>query len=380
MIEIIFPILLIAMMCYMGLVFFFQWGLKKSTPPLSQSISSDCFITVVVAFRNEAQNLPRLLNNLQSQSLATNRFEILLVNDHSTDQWQQAMAPFQLPNLKIINANQQGKKQAIAQACKVAKGHIIVTTDADCQLQPLWLATISEQMQTQNADLLIGPVNLLSDGSWLQNIQQLDYRALQLCSAGAAKAHRPIMCSGANLAFRPEAYQQIHNNLKFDYLSGDDMFLLHAAKTQGMKIGFADHTLAVVHTPAEKSIRSFINQRIRWASKSKAYTDGDTIAVAIVVLMANASWVALMCLGLTNGMLFGLFVLTYLLKSIIEWQLFKTGETLFEKVTLMKFLSTMPVHPFYTVGVAMAGFCMNVNWKGRRVETTTPIREGQVLL
>lgn len=337
-------------------------------------------VTVVVAFRNEAKNLPRLLNDLQSQSLADLDFEILLINDHSTDQWQQAIESYQLPNLKIIDALHHGKKQAIAQACQLAKGHIVVTTDADCQLQPQWLATICEQMQTQNADLMIGPVDLLSDGSWLQNIQQLDYRALQLCSAGAAHAGRPIMCSGANLAFRLEAYERINEKLKFNYLSGDDMFLLHAAKSHGLKIGFANHPFAVVHTPSEKSIRSFINQRIRWTSKSKAYTDGDTIAVAIVVLLANASWVALMCLGLTNGMLFGLFVLTYLLKSIVEWHLFKKGETLLGKVSMMKFLSVMPVHPFYTVGVAMAGFFINVNWKGRRVETTTPIRKGQVLL
>ncbi|MBN2744638.1 MAG: glycosyltransferase [Marinilabiliaceae bacterium] len=368
------PILLIAMMGYMGMLIFFIRGIRKNIPLNATPNDLRERITVVVAFRNEAPNLPMLLDDLAAQTLPAGHFDIILVNDHSSDLWQKTITPRLLPNLTIVNATQTGKKGAIRQGCLMAKGNIIVTTDADCRLQPRWLESILQLIHHNRADILIGPVEMLSNGSWMQNMQALDYRALQLCSAGAANMQHPIMCSGANLAFTAKAYHQLMHHINDTFLSGDDMFLLHAAKRHNMCIAFANSPHAVVFTSAQPTLSSFIQQRIRWASKSKAYTDRDTIIVAIMVLTTNVLMTALMLTTLCVPQIWLLTLGIMTIKAIFEWKLFSAGKLLFDRPGLKQFLCVMAAHPLFTTAIASAGFVLNVTWKERRVQTKTPVR------
>ena len=360
---------LVFMMSYVGIIFYFRKGilnLKHTDTP--RDIPSDYFVSVVIAFRNEAHNLQPLIDDLVHQTLPINQYEVILINDHSTDNWCDCLNG--LPdNFRIIDSINNGKKNAIFQATSHAKGPLIVTTDADCRLQPDWLQTMASIAYNTSASLTIGLVNMISNKSLLQNIQQLDYMALQLCGAGAVGINHPIMCSGANLAFLKDDYLELSNQLKANYMSGDDMFLLHAAKRSNKSIAVASSPHSNVYTKPEETLKRFLNQRIRWASKSKGYSDRDTIATAFIVLLANISLIALVIMCFINLFALPILVIALICKSAVEWQLFKEGKTLINiEISKTDFFITVLIHPLYIISTALTGFVANVYWKGRKVE------------
>ena len=118
-------------------------------------------------------------------------------------------------------------------------------------------------------------------------LQIAEYAAIQELTMRMAKAGAPIMCSGANLIVRREAWLECEPDLHPEIPSGDDMFLLEAMKKRGMKITVmdeADYT-AVVH-PAP-TWRAFFRQRMRWAGKAPKYTDPDILRCGAFIVAVN---------------------------------------------------------------------------------------------
>jgi len=326
------------------------------------------FLSIVVPFRNEAKNLPTLLKSITSGVYPSDKYEIILVNDYSSDLWNEALSNCSSVTFNVVQSVGGGKKQAILAGVEIAKGEYVVTTDADCIFPSNWLLNMAGIIQKESPDLIIGLVKLTSNGSFFQDFQYIDHLSLQLSTAGMALNNRPIMCSGANLAFKKQFYYCIKDELKTNYLSGDDMFLLHEAIKQKKSIQLLNNPESVVLTESEQTFKTLLNQRIRWASKSKGYSNLTTIGTAIIVLLANISLVFLFVSGLWSLNLLGLWGGCMILKMYIEWRMFNVGQAVipFPKNKL-RFVLVELIHPIFIVGIAFTGFLFNVGWKGRKV-------------
>ena len=90
---------------------FLLWLFRKSKPQANQTISK---LSVVIPIKNEAGNLKRLLSSFGDHALLS---EIILVDDHSSDNWKDVITDFSNGglNLRIVSLNkeQKGKKAAI---------------------------------------------------------------------------------------------------------------------------------------------------------------------------------------------------------------------------------------------------------------------------
>ena len=102
--------------------------------------------TIIVAFRNEANNLPILLKSFSGLDFPVSKFEILLINDDSSDDYQKSIEQFIVENadiqIEVIQNTRKSaspKKDAIELAIEKAKNGWIVTTDADCEVPKKWL-------------------------------------------------------------------------------------------------------------------------------------------------------------------------------------------------------------------------------------------------
>ena len=100
----------------------------------------DSRVTIIIAFKNEADNLPILLKNLAGQDYSASNVQYLFVNDHSTDESLDLIRAY--PQFDLIDTNGSGKKQALISALQQAKGELIISLDADCQIGSQWLSTI----------------------------------------------------------------------------------------------------------------------------------------------------------------------------------------------------------------------------------------------
>ncbi len=324
-------------------------------------------ISVIVPFRNEEKNLPPLLVALAAQTYP--HLEIILVNDHSTDLSLNIVQNFQqmIPSLKLVNAKGEGKKNALKEGIAESTGDFVVCTDADCIPGKDWIQTIANYQAEHYCDMIICPVKITTGKSLFQKLQALEFTTLIASGAGAAGIKKPIMCNGANLAFSRLAWERSLDELKENEPSGDDMFLMMSIKKRNGKIHFLKKKEAMVETSACETISEFINQRKRWVSKSKSYSDFQVIVVGLLVMAINLLMLGYLLYGFSYPIALKAALLIWLVKSLLDMLfLSKTLDFFGQKQLILLTPIFAVIYPFYVFFSGFLGLLGTYTWKDRR--------------
>lgn len=347
--------------------FYIGW---KSIPEHNYSENAPKnFISVIVSVRNEEKNLPGLLKQLSLQDYPQESYEVIIVNDHSTDNAKNVFDSSNCnENISFYNLPDKiaGKKKAVNYGVSKAKGELIVTTDADCRFYCQWLDTINSFYNKNKPDMIIGPVMIDPYNSLFAELQSLEFASLIASGAGASGLKSPIMCNAANLAFKKDLYNEFSDELNNKYQSGDDMFLMLAAKKNKKRIEFLKAKEAVVTTTAKKSLRAFVQQRLRWASKSGGYSDPFTIFTQLTVFILSSLCIYLVVFG--NFNYWGSVILASVIgvKSIIDLVLLYPTLKFFGLKKLLRwFIQLQIVYFIYVFFIAIASRFVKFEWKER---------------
>ena len=125
----------------------------------------------------------------------------------------------------------------------------------------------------------------------------------------------------------------------------------------------------IVYTPATKSLKDFIQQRIRWTSKSSGYRDKDIVGTAIIVALVNITWLVTISLSFTNPVFLKISLIYFIIKSIIDLFLLVPVSVYFRSAHLLIFFPILQiVYPFYISFIAIAGNFSGFQWKGRNLK------------
>ena len=347
------------LIAYLSLIVVFIRGWNKTlffdaeTTPTQQESAQDK-PSVVICCRNEAHHLPALIDALKSQSCKS--YELIWVNDHSTDQTQEVLEKslIHFTDAKIIQSTVPGKKQAQRAGILAAKGEFIITTDADCVPASTWIETMVNFQSQQQADLIIAPVKFYRGKSLFTRIQQLEFATLVGSGMGAAGAGMPVFCNAANMAFTKQAWLDSAGDLHEEVLSGDDVFLLHSIKKRKGKVAVLKSMQAMVVTGYQKTLQSFCRQRLRWASKTPEYKDVDTIVIGLIVAAINLLMPVLAVSAVFYLQLWLLLGVVFLLKLLIDTLFLMTISPFFQlKITMLEILLLSFFYPFYVIGVGV---------------------------
>ncbi|HYH55477.1 MAG TPA: glycosyltransferase, partial [Anseongella sp.] len=148
---------------YLVIVGSFIRGWNRLKEPAAPRKDFSTRVSVLIAARNEEQAIGRCLNAVFSQEYPPHLLEVIVIDDHSTDRTAEVAAVFGRPGpgrpeFRLIKMNERKpinsyKKKAIARAIEVARGELIVTTDADCWMGPRWLATVVTAYEEQGYKL-----------------------------------------------------------------------------------------------------------------------------------------------------------------------------------------------------------------------------------
>jgi len=369
----LFPVLYLLMMWYFALGF--RRGFRRLGSSMIPSGELPG-VTVLVAARNEAAALPRLLEALGCQWHPGANWEVVVVDDYSDDGTDGVCMSFPASYpLRVIRLSDTlapgGKKHAIEAGVTAARHGIILVTDADSVPSAGWVASFQELFMDPGCHIAAGLVRLSDVGGGFTSIGALDFYGLVGSSAGAAELGFPFMCNAANMAFRREAFLSSGGVGNHAHLSsGDDVMLLHnvIAMHGPLSAKWVTHPSSWVSTTPPASISAFIQQRARWASKSKAYTNPVALAVAVVVLLANGSVVAGTVLPLTGVVSIGIIPLLYLLKMAADLPLLALITRSFGQVQMMRwFIPSSVIYPWYTFAVGVLSVVWKPLWKGRRI-------------
>jgi len=357
-----------------------KWFLQLKPFVSTLTHQPNIFFSIIIPARNEEDNIGNCLRSIINQNYPKKLFEIIVIDDHSTDKTSLIISQFQEKNsnIKLINLQNElngkqlnaYKKKAIEMAVEKAKGSWIITTDADCVLKPNWLLLFDEYIANNNSLLVAAPVVFTKDKSIISNFQYIDFMALQAATAATVSIGLHSMCNGANLAYNKNIFKEVGGFKGIDNIaSGDDMLLMNKIKSKYPKqIGYLFSKNAIATTKPMPDWNSFLNQRIRWASKADKYDDKSLLPVLLGVYLFNLLLFAIFFVGILNIKLF-IFWLTFMaLKTIIEWRYMKAAANFFGEIGFMQFAALQPLHVTYMVVAGWLGKFGNYRWKGRSVK------------
>jgi cellulose synthase/poly-beta-1,6-N-acetylglucosamine synthase-like glycosyltransferase len=340
------------------------------------------FISVVVAARNEEENISHCIQSLLRQDYPADKFEILIVDDFSTDKTAELIKKFEtsVTNLKYLSsiAIEQGniisyKREAIQTGINASKGKYILLTDADCIVPTTWISTYSEQFMKEDYVFIGGPV-IISDEKpkLLTSFQGLDMIGMMVITGAGYQSGNQLLANGANMGFSKQVFNDLGGYAQFPKkASGDDMFLLHHFHQYHPKrIQFLKTLSAIVVTQPEHSIKSLLRQRIRWASKNNAYKEMNINFSLSVLFIVSLTIVILGVLSILQASIFfPMFCVLYTFKIFSDYLLQRESIRFFNKRKLEKyFFLSQNIHTIYITWVGiMASLFQVYQWKGRKV-------------
>ncbi len=242
-----------------------------------KSVGSNFTFSIIINYRNEAINLPGLLNSISQLDYNLDLVEFIFVNDDSSDSSTQIIGKFKNENRQFIMhlidrvpRTASAKKDGITQALQIAKHDHIITTDADCVLPKLWLKCYNEcYTKFPRAHFIAAPVFIEPVNSFIGYLQSHEMVALQMITMGAFQIKRPFMCNGANMSFKKQAFYQVGGYEGNDHISsGDDIFLLEKLwQLDSEHCIYLKNAQATVKTKPKRTLKETIAQRTRWAQK-----------------------------------------------------------------------------------------------------------------
>ncbi len=346
----------------------YAWNKHSGFKPHGHEVKEP--VSVVVAFRNEVDNMDRLIHSLKNQVYPPEILEVILVNDYSDDNSEIKAKELcsALPNFRVINNHilPGGKKSALETGICASSNELIITTDADCTFQSEWVGTLANFYRDEQPDMLIGPMDISCLPGFFGRYQEVEFLSLIASGVGAAAASRPIYCNAACFAFKKSLFIEMHDPLNQKVISGDDTFFLHAVKRlPERKIVLVKSYKALVTTRGFSAITEYMAQRRRWVSKSIYYRDRDVLVTAATVLLVNLC-VVVSALLLVVGINCWLFPMLFFGKAFNDYLLVRDYTRFCQKrITLVEFLVFSVMYPFVTLWISITGLVNGYHWKGR---------------
>jgi cellulose synthase/poly-beta-1,6-N-acetylglucosamine synthase-like glycosyltransferase len=362
---------------YVVLIILFTIGwfrLANYKTPASSGIEK---VSLIIAARNEEGNIGNCLAAILNQDYPSGLFEIIIVNDHSTDNTVLeinrviAANPGIQVRLLQLSGEKQGKKAAITLAVSEAKNEWIVTADADCIMGSNWLKSLMGGASDPAIHMLLAPVIFQKTKTISGHLQELEFLSLIASSAGAVSVRLPIMCNGANLAYRKAAFIKAGGFVSDNgYASGDDIFLMMKIKKMfgSRSINFVKSTSASVFTHAAPSLNEFMNQRLRWVSKSKGYKD-PWVQLTSIIVFAQSLFLLVALLAWVTGLIGPMLSIVLFTGKFLADITIMTSVCRFTNQSrlIIWYLPLQLIYPVYIVLIGILGNILSFSWKGRKL-------------
>ena len=372
--------LIIAGINYISLIIYFTIGWFKVKLFNSPKNSFKTKISILIPFRNEEDNILNCLECIIKQNFPSHLMEIIPIDDNSSDISLEKVIKFKESNpdsniniieLKNLYQDKGSKKLAIREGITHSTGELIITTDADCKMDNNWLKNIVSYYEKFKPCMIVAPVSFVKVKSVFGSIQHLEFLSLQSIGAAAVGIKHPVLANGANLAYKKDSFFSVDGfKNDEDIASGDDVFLLHQfQKKFPGTIHFIKSYEALVFSQPQKNLNDFVNQRKRWAAKSKSYQDSFAKYIAISVFLFSLSLLSALIFTVYNPILLICSGIFFAAKFVVDFPLLYLITKFIKRKRLLLFFPFIELfYPIYVVFIAILGNFGSFEWKGRRIK------------
>tara|TARA_Y100001960_G_C14759163_1_gene873013 strand:- start:1316 stop:2440 length:1125 start_codon:yes stop_codon:yes gene_type:complete len=293
------------------------------------------FVSVIIPALNEKDHIEKILFDVSNQTYPTEKYEILVIDDESSDITSNLVMALteKYQNIKLLNAKDgdstlKFKKRPLDLGIRNSSGEFIIQTDADCQVSNRWLETMVSYF-TDNVGMVIGHSQINYDQSISQQVEALDFLMLSATGRSTAQFGLPFAATGQNLAFRKKTFYEVGGFSEFaNALGGDDTFLLQSIRNKSdWDIVSALDKNSFTKTVPSLSFQSLISQRRRWASDSLYFRSTNPIFFVVIVttFLANLSILISFAINFVLSGSFQILINCLMIKLLLEgWMMVKT--------------------------------------------------------
>ncbi|MCB2210869.1 glycosyltransferase [bacterium] len=369
----------VAWLIYFAFMLIVYVGLRRL--PRTEIVRDDDLLptaTIVVAARDEETRIGQLLDSLEAQDYPREKFEVIVVDDRSADMTGDLVRKrngngMRYRVIRIRDGENQGrapKKFALSRGIALATGEVIVTTDADCWMGPLWLRTLLSPFLDDAVQGVSGVSRFIRSSDqpkpWWSELESLEHLSYSVMAAGSIAAGHVTNAHGSNLAARRSAYERIGGyESNATVTSGDDVFLLQDIVKNGGDVRFVERQEAYVFSHPVDTAREWVNQRARWSSKGFYYP--PFLMFLVVGTFFYYLMVALsLPLALFGRVAPGMAALLVMSKLSTESFIMKFGMERFqERFPMGKFFLTQLIHAPAIFFAGFKGQFFKFTWKNQ---------------
>ncbi len=332
-------------------------------------------VSVVVAARNEEEHIARCVDAILANDFPADRLQLVVVDDGSTDGTGRLLADLRQRHLqserfaemKVVTRERKArvragtKWDAVQAGLACATGDIVMLTDADCVAPPTWVRTMAGMFQNE-AEFVSGPVLFSPTETAWHRMQALEFLGLVAVGAGAIGAGRPLICNGANIAFRRSVLNRFSHDLQ--RVGSEELLMQAIAESGRERVRFCAAPEAVVTTEPQKTVRSFFIQRRRWAALAPRLPGAGTLLSLLAIYLFYVGLLLVTAASFFMPAAREAAVIAWLIKMLAEWLVLSAAAGRFGRARWLRlFLPAQPFQVPYIVYAATAGALGLWKWK-----------------
>lgn len=363
-------ILILFLICMVIQVLFHQWVFRgllssKKEETDSESLKS---VSVIIAARNEATNLPSLIEVLKHQNHPD--YEVIIVNDKSTDNTKEVLEQTKIDftDLQVINIEStpsgwNGKKYALSQGIQAAKNEVLLFTDADClPKSKAWASEVAIKFQ-DGTDIVLGFSPYEYRDGWLNRFIQFETLLTGLQYLGLASLGKPYMGVGRNWAIRRDIYDLEFLQSIANITGGDDDLVINRLATK-TNTAIITNPSSQTSSKPEESWSSLFRQKTRHLSVGNRYHKKDKTLLAVFTLAFLFGWIFFFSL-LVSAINPYLILATFGLRSLSFYSIFARIGRKFDVPSIFWALPVLDLgySIYYPVVGIRALSTKNIKWK-----------------
>lgn len=358
--------IIIAILNILFYIGYFSFATAKPQNPQGKRLP----VSVIVCAKNEAENLKNFIPKILDQNYSN--FELILINDASTDESLDIMEAFQQldSRIKIVNVQNNEafwgkKKYALTLGIKKARNPYLLFTDADCVPESnLWIENMSSHFE-QNKSIILGYGGYIKQKMSLLNKlirYETLFTAIQYFSY--ARLGYPYMGVGRNLAYTShEFFAQNGFATHLHIRSGDDdLFVNQAATRENTALCFQNSSFT--RSIPDKSFKNWMEQKRRHVSTAVLYKKEHKLLLGTFYVSQFLFWVLFMIL-LISQIFWPVVLIIFSLRLLIQYAVFYKSA---KKLDELDLVWLVPVFDFFLVFLQFGIFSINLfskpsNWK-----------------
>ena len=231
------------------------------------SSSYQPLVTIIVPARNEEKILERTLSSIINTSYRN--FELIIVNDSSTDKTGQIARNFQrkfrhqIKKIVVLNVKARGKAKALNAGLKYAHGSLYMCLDADSALAPNALREAVACFREKSLGALAANIKIFPGTGILNLLQRIEYLVGYQMKKAETLIRTQYIIGGIGSMYRMKIIQTL-GLYETDTLTEDIDLSMKLIENYGKEKYIGYHPLVIVYTEAVMNVPDLIKQRFRW--------------------------------------------------------------------------------------------------------------------